>query len=395
MIKFDSDLLSIEVVQLKTVTTSLGGAISIVDNDRTTEEEEVYTRIRVPMAVARQFREHHKISTYIHPVWTAVVYYDTHIIALERHPLGAAGAATIKDDKGNVRMWIPKCQEYIEEYVVAIINQSPRDWYFDGRYVYSFRAADAAAAILHSEFLTHDGRFRSIDVDAIALHNAHDIAKMQVHDRTCVAFIAGNGQYAVTPPIWKDVTSVGKKKVEDETDEVHPTFVFDNISDHLKVNLNFILRAAKDLSQIWGYQVIEVLDLPQLMLALKTVNLPSVPKAVKSTFDCGMSFDQSFAWLMGYMQKANTIEELFVVRGLLKYLTSKSLFFGKLFRHEAVYQAGMGDDDVPLLSRTEAIHNAKSMSPAQMLRRLEMGRRIRDTGRTVETAMGSIMTGDE
>lgn len=402
MIEFKPDQIRVDLVELKSVTTAGGGSISVVDPNRSTAKKEVYTRIPVPMAVARQFKERHKTSKYINPVWTAVVYYETLVIALERHPLGAAGSATMTDEDGNVHIWTPECQRNIDSIVRTVINQGNRKWYFDGRYVYTFTDDEAMAAI-QGDHLSSDGRFRAIEVEALPLHFVNDGEKLIVGDRTCVAYIAGNGQFAITPPIWKDVRTVGRKQTQQDNndDEEEVTYPFDNLNEHLNVNLNFALRAAKDLSEHWGLDAIEAVNLPQLMLNLKTVNLPSVPKDVKSTYDCGMSFTHAFAWLMGYQRRVSSLDELLAVRGLLKYLTQKGLYYGRMFNHTAVYRAGMGDENVPLLSKEQAREAVKNLSTSEILDRIAARRELakqRKSGsseRAVGNVVGGLMTETE
>ena len=91
MIKFDANKLRIETHELKQCTTALGGSIRVVDEERSTEDNEVYKRIPVPLAVVRQFKNEHKRSKYLKPVVTAVTFYEDRVISLERHPNGCNG----------------------------------------------------------------------------------------------------------------------------------------------------------------------------------------------------------------------------------------------------------------------------------------------------------------
>lgn len=397
MFQFDPDKLRVELVQLKSVTGALGGSISVVDQARSSEKKEVLKRIPIPTAVARSFRERHKTSKYINPVWTAVVLYGDHVVALERHPLGVIGSATTTTADGKTRMWIPDCQQNLDKYVIDVVESSARQWYFDGRYVYAFRSADLATAVVHGEPLSSDHRFRSIEVDAIPLHQLDDASKLELNDRTCVAYIAGNGDFAVSPPIWKDVTAIGKRaKKGDEEDQT--SFTFDGIDEYLSVNLAFALTAAKGLSNHWGFDVIEALNLPQLMIKLKTVNLPGIPAPIKATYDCGMSFQHAFAWLCGFQHKATTLEEHLVVRSLMKYLTTSGLFYSQMFDAAAVYRPGKTGEDVPVLTKDQALENFAKLSSGDILAVVQAKRNSKKQRRQRNHAhsqpVGGIMRGD-
>jgi len=79
MIKFKPDMLRVEIYDMKSCTTALGGSMRIVKDGA---EDEACTRIPVPLAVARQFKVRYKTSKYIKPVLVAAVYYGESIIAL-------------------------------------------------------------------------------------------------------------------------------------------------------------------------------------------------------------------------------------------------------------------------------------------------------------------------
>ena len=156
MIKFDVNKLSVDIVNLKSCTTALQGSIRIVDDKKTTiDGREVLKKIKVPFAVVRAFQTTHKVSNYLKPVITAVISYDGTPIALERHPLGTVGA------------------------------------------------------LQAGKFMSQNGAFRSIEVSAISLNKIHDREKIEPAERTCLAFVSSTGQYALTPPIWKQLDDVG------------------------------------------------------------------------------------------------------------------------------------------------------------------------------------------
>ena len=92
MIPFQIEQMYVEHVYLKSVTTALGGSISIVDDERSTDAKEVYKKVKAPMAVVRKFvADNKKVSRYLKPVLTAVTFYGDHVVALERHPYNRDG----------------------------------------------------------------------------------------------------------------------------------------------------------------------------------------------------------------------------------------------------------------------------------------------------------------
>lgn len=364
MIKFDASKLSVEIVRLKMVTTALGGSISIVDEDKSTDALEVLKRISVPLAVTRHFIEQtKKVTRYLKPVYTAVVRYGNHVVALERHPLAGLGELETEGLYGK-RRWMPECESNLETLIKPMIASSGHNWYFDGRYVYSFSGSSVERAVGEGDHLTHDGQFRKVAVVAIDLQHVSDKTNIAPSTRTCMAFVSSTGEMAVSPPIWKNISDIGSSKMkkgkeqanddDDDDDDVEVTvnnlYTFDTINDMFAVNLNFALKAGREIGQTFGYENVEPLQLARLMIELHTTNLPNVPKQVKATYDIGLPFTHVLAWLIGMSRQANTLETFVMMRSLMKYLTKKGIFKADKFNADRVFKAGQNVNDVPQLS---------------------------------------------
>lgn len=399
MIKFDLDQIRVEIHDLKSCTLALGGSARVIDHERSTKGNEVYKRIPIPQIVARQFKEIHKRTKYIKPIVTAFIYYGDTVISMERHPLGALGERFSEGLRGDKKEWTPMSAVNIREIIIPAIDTENLDWYFDGRYMFTFDPADLANIKQAGKSLTADGRFRAIECNTISLHSLFDRAKLTILDRTCLAYVAKDGRYAISPPIWKDVKSVGRAKIhrsgyENRGDNiVEKELEFDRVDQFCAVNLTFALRAASDLSNHFGFQAVEPLNIPELMVRLNTVNLPKVPQEVKATIDCGMKFTHALAWLLGYARQAETMEQYSVIRSLLQHLTSKGIFFRSAFSGKNIYHEGHDSTTIPLLSKEEAIVNAHGMTVAQVMERIRERAAARST--RMGNVIGSISTVDE
>ena len=364
MIRFDSNKVSVEIVRLKSVTTSLGGSITVLDETKSTDVKEVTKRVVVPMAVARQFiQDTKKITKYLAPVLVAVVRYGNHIVAMERHPLAGLGELETEGLFGPKR-WEPMCETNLNNLVKPTVEASDKEWYFDGRYAYSFNSGDVERAVGEADNLTRDGQFRKVAATTIDLQNLANPGKIAPATRSCMAFVTSSGEMAVSPPIWKNISDIGSSKLdkaldadEDEDglddDDVEVTvnnrFTFDTVNDAFNVNLNFVLKAGKEIGQTFGYEYVEPLQLSRLMVELRTVNLPNVPKQVKSTYDSGLPFTHVLAWLIGLSRKANTLETYIVMRSLMKYLTKRGIFKADTFNANQVFKAGQTVADIPMM----------------------------------------------
>lgn len=413
MIKFDITKLSVQMVQLKAITTSLGGSISVIDKARTTATKEVCTRVRVPMSTARDFiMKTKKVTKYLKPVNVALVNYDGHIIAMERDPLASFG--TLKDEFDSGREWVPHVVSNIEMILRPLMTLSSREWYFDGRYAYSFDAG-AEQAVRNGDYLTSDGRFRKVLAQSIDTQELDNRDKLAAVQRSCMAFVSSRGEFAISPPIWKNLSAVGMTQLskagavqgnaEDGDDEEDSDaldvpeqggakeYNFDKIDEHLSVNLNFALKAGQEIGKTFGYEHVEPLQLPRLMIELHTVNLPNVPPQIKSTYAAGIQFTHALSWLLGLSRKANTLETYIMMRSLMKYLTKRGIFRANVFNAEQVFKDDKNVNDVPVMSLDQLLEDQDftKLSLGMILEQARQGMKARKKSTEI-TQIGGMLT---
>jgi hypothetical protein len=392
MIKFDVNKIRFETYWVKSLTTAMGGSISILDEDLSTSDREVYHRITVPLPVVRHFQTKHKTMKYIRPCLVAITYYENRAIALERHPAGCMGE---RESYGE--QWYSDSERNFDVKIRPLLEKGDKEWYFDGRFIFNFDKLTAADAVRKGDFLSKDGRFRCVDVDAIGLHKLHDRSKLRPADRTCLAYVAQNGQFAVSPPIWKDARGVGKAKIKGvrgRNNEGERDFAFDSVDDHCAVNISFALRAASKLSEEFGFEAIEPLNLPGLMVRLNTVNLPKVPSEVKDTFDSGMKFTHALAWLLGFARRCHNLDTYASIRLLLKYLTSNGLFLKSAFDPTNIFKAGHSIETIPVLSKKEAAEANISLDERLAVLQNQRNRRFGWDG-TDGNVVGGVLHNDD
>ena len=402
MIKFDINQLNVEIVYLKSATTALGGSISVIDQEKSTPKKEVLKRIATPLAVVRSFiQRHKKVTKYLKPTLAAIIKYDGMVVALERHPLGALGELEEEGLFGK-KTWEPATIANIEQHIKPIVANQMRDWYFDGRYVYSFSSKDMDSVMRESAFLTSDGKYRKVVATSIDLQEIYNRDKLTPAERSCLAFVTKDMQYAVSPPIWKDLSDVGttqlrKAGVEIEEDEADDDengpvvktsfakqFSFDEIDNNLSVNLNFALKAGQEVGGLFGYDAVQPLQLPRLMVELRTVNLPNIPKQVKATYDIGIRFTHALAWLLGLSKKTETLDSMLVLRSLMKYLTQRGVFRNNVFHADRVFLDGMTVASVPLITETDRL---SAVDRFELIQQAMKNKKMRDT-----TTVGSVGT---
>lgn len=344
MIEFDISKFRVELVHLKYISKSMGGTMSILDTSNKKKGEK-FKKLSIPTHVADAFiRMPENLSHYIKPVLTAVCYYGDIIVALQRHPLGNEGKEYYETLFGR-KYW----ESNIADNIKKIIETETRygNWFIDGAVIYSFTNEPPTD-------LSSDRKFQALEVDSFRLTDLSK-ANPELSKRTCIAFMAKNGKTVISPPVWSSMDNVGNRKVEHlGEDEAMSLGIdehqFDKVDRLLAVNLNFALRASSVLIDHFGYESIEPLRLDDLMVKLRTVNLPKLDKSIKTTYDIGMKFTHAIAWIVGLGDKGTTLESYGAVRSILRYLTSRGIVHKSALAKDNVFQKNMDMTAVPLMN---------------------------------------------
>jgi hypothetical protein len=383
MIRFDATKLVTKHMQIKMVSGALGGMLTFLDDKRSKQAgKEVFGKIRIPYHLTRHFAKKYRITKYIKPVLTAVTFYEDHVVCLERHPLGNLGREKTEGLFGEVT-WQSDSQVNSDKILKSLMMD--RNWYIDGSYVYHVSEENLKEA----EVLSSDKKFRQVKVEAIKLAALGD--KPELEQRVCLAFYPKTGEMALTPPIWKTLTNIGQRQLtakgdtrnDDEVEnDSSVTYIhqeadktqFDKVDDHLCVNLGFALKAGRVLSDVFGYDSIEPLGLDDMMIQLRTVNLPNIANEVKQTFDTGLKFTIAIAWLIGMTRRVETLDSYIALRTLLKHLTTKGVYRKGAFKPESIFKSGQDLTSVKRMTLAEAKAQIKTLSLDDFLKASRLAR---------------------
>lgn len=357
MIKLDMSQFRVDHRWVKRVTTGSNGRVTVVNEEESSQEKEVYEHLQSDWAIVRRFQKSVEASHFFTPVLCAIAYYENKMVAMEMNPLGAK-ATEVEVIGGVETRWLSEIEK---NFRILLDETAEGDWFIDGYRVYRFLNEAP-------QLLSADGRFSSIPVESFKLIALDSKIFLLKEDRVCLGYategdILKKSFSAVSPPIWKSLGNVGlselKKQAKDTSGPVFKskanTFQFDKVDEHLAVNVDFALKAAKDLSGVFGYTVIEPLNLPYLMIQLKTVNLPTVDKSIRSTYDVGIKFTHAMAWLIGLIHRVNTLDSYMAVRGVMKYLTGIGIYRKTAFKATSVYKKGYDKESIPVMSMDEAL----------------------------------------
>lgn len=363
MIPFKIEKLSVEHVFIKQVSSALGGMITFVDEKATKKNggKEVFKKVKIPHQLARYFKKRYTVVKYIKPVLSAVTWYGNHIVSIERHPLGNLGKKKSIGVMGTEVEWISDSEHNLDTIVLPLSLKN--DFFFDGTFLFTLKQKDIDAAVS----LTSDGRFKSVKIEAYKIMHLSEKDKLKSEQRTSLAYTPKGRKTFMTPPIWKSLANVGaqqfkRSKVDEEDDDyqygdlapdIEAKYQFDQVDEYLSVNLGFALKAAREIASEFGYDSIEPLCLDDLMIQMRTVNLPTIANEVKQTYDTGLPFTHAVAWLIGLTNRTKTLDSFITLRTLLKHLTTKGVYRKGAFESSAIFK-DQNVVDVPVMTIEEA-----------------------------------------
>ena len=347
-VQFKTENLTLVPVLVKSVSTALGGSIRVVDDGPEGDVKGLH--LDMPFHLARRFRGVAGGSKFMVPNKAEIVMYNNQPICFERFPYAAYRTEKMREDLENdLAVWKSWSQRMFKEVVIPHIEATSNSfmWCIDGYYIYAL-PKDQTDWIKTSGALCQDGTFRSLTVKAFKVADfsigkitAIEKAEKYLVDKDCLVYCAPTGETFVTPPIWNHLGQIGSKKLGDETSsggtkKVDNT-LFDHIDNDLSVNISFALDVAGRVSKRFGFECVEPLQLPELMVEYTTVNLKKLPPAVKQTGSCGIQFTHTLAWLFGLFRDTNNFTDMLEFRAILKYLTTKGLQHGRVTSPESIF----------------------------------------------------------
>lgn len=361
---FDPNAIRIEIVRAKTISQAVGGSIQIERNDNGTVSLHRYD---LSLSLAKSLiKQLYGMSKFIKPVVIGLMWYDGVIVAAEAHPLGGLGEETVVGVDGTEKSWTPSIATKINSLIARTFNTN--DWYFDGRYIYrpSSMLGTLRETLEAATAMSSCGRFRAIDVDALDMYHLHWAGASGLTTRQSVGYISDGGMCALTPPAWTSISEMRELEVASDNEDYEYTSVYSDVGDKWldqmdqtrSINLEFVLAAAKTTANLFGYKAIECLELPRLMVDLRTVNLLSLPLHVKKTFQTGFSPSNMLAWACGISLRCTEVEQAASMRKLLSQFRKAALVLSDEMAPHQVYVSSVPSMPavvaIPLTSSSDA-----------------------------------------
>lgn len=302
MIAFNKSKFEIKNIHLIAVSSALGGSFTELKDG-----QEI--RHQLPFSVARKLTMRFG-KRMIHPIPVIAIMYDGKYIAVDGYEIRYEDDQEITDTP------------FITDIRSAIDELSDDSWSFDGRFVFKLHNVP----LDQQPFLSEDGMFRVCEATCIDLQgirgkdDSDDEQSVDVvSDRQCISVVSSSGKVFTAPPIWTDLTR------NSTSEDGKVTFFLDEQEKRQILSIDWTINVAKVIGYHFGYNSIEPLHIPDLLISLGTLNLAGINKNHRQTIDCGISLKNALAYLIGYLSVAPTLEVYQQIRQCIKHTYSRWL----------------------------------------------------------------------
>lgn len=305
MFKFDKSKFSIEYVGLKSLSkATIDPTITFIDS------KGIQHKLSIPTSVARIARNRlHGVSRFTTAYPACVMMVDGKVTSLD--------VAVAKDYKMFIEFgeWI-SVLETREEVVRAFTD----DMLWDGQYVYS-EVGEVAQ--------TGDTNFGTQELRAFNMYKLGEPDCPTFRQLAALCFMNPlTKKWVKTGPVTRHSSNMLQITGDVDTIDRHDTFMdadcpIEEMDRKVFVNMRFVNYSARVLARQFGYDTIEPLGLPLLMIEHRTFNLGSLEIPVQVTSPAPMSFSNALAWVVGLIMRVNTIDDLITVKQTMKMLLTK------------------------------------------------------------------------
>lgn len=309
----DLNLFSVTKSKLKHVSASRGG-YAVVPSPT---EVGKFVIIKISKSAAKHFKS--KYYRILPEIEYNLISYNNVVVAITAHDV-TGHLSSLKNMKNDI------------------------DYKFDGERLYYYNFENTGD-------LTHDGFLKWVQCYSISITKfftisvaVSEVLSINFDGFSIAVYVTVNGEKTITTPIKSSLDRwTMNEKLED-------------ISINKAVNLQFILSAANIVSEIFDFETIEPLNIPDLMCRLETVNIQYLDTAVKMTVDTGHSIINIVSWIMGLIYRCDREKQIGdkkIISDLITKLFTTGQYLRQSISSENIFQNGFNSNNIPKINIDE------------------------------------------
>lgn len=308
MFAFKPDTIGFGYFKLKALSQStIDPRVTFVDEDGNER------KVPLPSSIARRLSQKvNKVSRFTVDFPCCVATLDGRVVSVDVPT--AVEFANWKETKE----WTSPIEKNIE----VVKKLKGEEWMFDGQYAYRY---DLELVEIHGS---------NFGFQPVKAYNLYKMDVGQTLDEislSCLAYKKDNlGNWQLTCPVTRASGGFLQLTGDVDTFNAGDQFVDNAVASSLAhmdhnhiVNLKFVNYAAKRITECFGFESVEPLGLPLLMIEHQTMSIVSLPQSVQQTSPAPFKFTQGVAWLIGLFGRVQNIEQLMTMKATMKMLLTK------------------------------------------------------------------------
>lgn len=267
-------------------------------------------KMAIPTSIARLIRNKlHGVTKFVEPYPACLAFVDGRIVSMD--------VAVGKDLKmfEEFGEWIS-----VLEKRETLLAQVDDNWMWDGQYAYKYSGPASAIG---------ESGFGSIPTRAMNMFRLGEEKTDLIEDLACLCYKhPETNEWIKTSPMTRHsggflqlTGDIGAFNARDQF--IDTADQFDAVDNSLFVNLRFVNYAARVLSNRFGFESIEPLGLPLLMIEHRTFNVGGLALPIQMSSPAPLKFSRALAWMIGMYMQVRNLDDMIAVKQTFKMLLSK------------------------------------------------------------------------
>ena len=264
----------------------------------------------LPVSVARLMRiKLHNVTKFIEDYPCCLAFVGDRIVAMD---VAVGKDLKMYQEFGEWISMLDKRQ--------SLIDQLDDSWMWDGQYAY--RCVGEVRQI-------GDSNLGTIECRAFNMYRLSEEKTDVIEHLSAMCYRNPvTGEWVKTSPVTRN--SGGFIQVTGDVSKFNRNDQFIDSSEGLEkldqlvfVNIRFVNYASRALSARFGFESIEPLGLPLLMIEHRTFNVGGLDLSVQMSSPAPIRFTHAVAWLIGLFTKVETLEDMIAIKQAFKMLLTK------------------------------------------------------------------------
>lgn len=378
MIKFDINLMRSAYVYITKITSDYVYVVS----HRTGEpykvahavpakhhNREVF-KIKINRGVSKSFFKNNAMKEFSNPRLASLNYYGGDIVSIEiqMYSFYLKGFQDPMRWQSNFSKVLRELENKIESIDIAYINGQEIFWLEDKDDKFNtFSITTDGCFKLHKvsyvslskmglsreHLINTKKEIESENLDE-EIEKTRNSAMLNISSGKVMAYYPNNEfpeleSICVYSPVLKTSNiGMGKKK---KTDEDIKIFSLTNKDNPCFVNIQFVLKAAKTIGNLYGHDAVDFLDIPKIIADTGEINFYSIDKESRKNTPVDISATDSLAWLMSFIYGENCLNNQRELSNMFSYIIN----YGLVFKNNIIVSTLDGVEEIPYLDVSSSL----------------------------------------